>query len=302
MVSRRVPRFRGPSHGVSGYATTGKPGDFQFQYHNHGQVGQQDVAASRYGLQSHGSFQQTQPGLFNPYFTQPGSINITEPVPNSSAAWEEPLIAYKEENTYRVASKILSHQYQRLGKASHGTFLKNRIYEGFGQYDPAIQYMIRDMHVSEDIPVHQAPWQLRHRRVSLTPPIRQNDMQKATANPVQLIQGLVGPDMSQQGAPALSQLRTMPMSNSGQLGTGTHHQSGDALGSGHPIHESPGSASNDLVFAGSIHTPMVAPYLAEAIPPQADIRPTGSTGQLRDVTPEMSVVLPKSNRPVQTQL
>jgi len=297
--SRSSRTSRRPTHGVSGFVTTGITGDFGFQYHNHGQTGQTDVAASRYSLQSHGSFQNARPGLFNPYFTQPGDFSPSDPTPNLSADYMEPLISSEEQGAYNVASKILSHQYQRLGKASHGTLLKNSIYEGFGQFDPAMQFMIRDDNISEDIPVIQTPSTLRHRQISLAPPIRQGEMQFSTSNPAQNITvSLVTP---QNDNTQLAQKNTPVIKNESNVATGTHLSSGDASSSGINNVDTLGSKV-PVTFAGSIQAPTATPYASLYPPPQADIRPTGSTGILRDVTPGDRPVIPLSRKPVQTQL
>lgn len=298
-VNRSYATIRRPTHGVSGYPTTGVAGDFGFQYHNHGQVGQTDVAASRYSLQSHGSFQQAQIGLFNPYFTKPGSFDPAVATPNSSAQFAEPLLSYEEQDTYNVASRVLSHQYQRLGKASHGSFLKNSIYEGFGQYDPAMQFMVRDANLNENIQVYQSPSELRHRQVGLVPPIRQGEMQFSTTNPVQNITITAVDTQHQQTE--LDQVKHPVIKNESNVATGTHPTSGDASSSGINNTSEVGKKVPTM-FAGSITQPSGTPYAQLYPPPQADIRPTGTTGVLRDVTPEMMAALPRGRRPVQTQL
>ena len=293
--------IRGPTHGVSGYATTGNPGDYQFQFHNHGQVGQIDAASSRYGLQSHGNFKSTKPRLFNPYFNPP--VDFAKP--NIGIGFEEPSISIDDEITYRVVSKILSRQYQREGGGQFGSLLKNQLYEGFGQFDPAIQYMLRDQNINSEIVAHQPASVLKHRQVSLTPPIRQNEFQRGTRNDVQTITGNLMPAADNtDDHQSLTQLHTTPVQNESHIATGTHLALGDASSSGHPQDELGSSITSQypLQFQGSIQRPTDRPYTLEPIPPNADLRPTGSTGILADVTPELSRTYPRPNRPLQTQL
>jgi hypothetical protein len=297
----RKGTIRGPTHGVSGYKTTGKPGDYQFQFHNHGETGQVDVAASRYGLQSHGSFSSTKIRLFNPFFNPP--VDFSKP--NLGIGYEEPAISEYDENTYRVSSKILSRQYQREGGGQFGSLLKNQIYEGFGQFDPAIQYMLRDKNIDQELEIHQPASVLKHRRVSLTPPIRQNEMQLGTQNPVSEITGTITPSFTNtDDHQTLTQYHTTPVVNTSNISTGTHMASGDASSTGHPQDEIASSTSSSfpLQFIGDLSTPSDRPYSLEPVPPNPELRPTGSTGILRDVTPGLSRVYPRPNQPLQRQL
>lgn len=294
-------RIRQPNHGVSGYQTTGQIGDFQFQFHDNVQIGQRDVAASRYGLQSHASssneFQENQ---FNAEFNRPASITQQEITGvNTGGFYMEPSNSEEAESTYQVASKLLSHSLQRKMTAQHGTYLKDRMYEGFGQYDPAVQHMVRDLNYDSAIEAPPTPAEVRHREVSFAPPIRQNDMQRASVNNANMINALA--PLLATGRGPLDNLLNPAFSNQSNVAPGTHITSGESVSQGltrdsgnRPL---PGEPFAN--FQSGLQGPL---YISLYPPPDADIRPTGYAGTPEVVDPELAQPLVKGHDPVQTQL
>lgn len=279
---------RNPNHGVSGYSTTGKAGDFQFQFHEPSVIGVRDTASSRYGVQAHGSVQQTEPDQFKPEFSNPAKNRQEIPAPNMGAFYMEPANSAEAENAYIVASRELSRVLQRKMTANHGTYLKDRMYEGFGQYDPGLQRMLRDDNVSQDIDVSETPSKNRHVPPSITPSIRQNEFQMPLQNTMG--QSVVVPaPYTNNERPQLDQI-TRPTSTSGAVvPPGTAESAGGASSmSGLP--NKPGS----LPYSN-------APYASLYPSPQPDIQPTGYSATPRSVVPQTQYMA-KNHRPIQNEL
>lgn len=270
-MSRASVLPRNPAHGVSGYNTTGAPGDFQFQFHDRVPLGIRDAASSRFGVQAHGSERESDADLYKPFYTDPTRVREEIPAPNTSAFFMEPANSAAAERAYLVASRELSRILQRKMKAQHGTYLKNRMYEGFGQFDPAIQRMIPDYNIDEVISHSFTPASAKHNPPSIIPPIRHGEFALPTQNvmPQPIIVQLGQPDGNVQ---QLEQINRPLHTTGAVVAPGTGMQAGGAA-----------SSSGVTNKAGSLPMSNV-PYASLYPSPQPNIQPTGSSA-----TPQQKV-------------
>lgn len=319
-----------PNHGVSGFQTTGSVGDFQYQFHGTAKTDVKEKAASRYGLQSHGTSADVERGRrkFNPYYNNP-KTNYTKPEPNPSFFVNEPTFEEEVEGSAEVASKELSRALQRTRKPVQGSYLKDRLYEGFGQNDPAIQRMIRDTGFNEDIATRYAPNPKKHQPIDIQPPIRANEQQQTgTKNPWYqqiTLDFLTGNDLAN-----MQQILTPETMNNGFTSTGAHPIHAEALGPAEtyiegyqpvsayaqvegyqiPQRQAVGAIAPERQAVGTITPRQRYPYsLSDPLFPDAtlgntpmpDIHPVNQPGTLRNVVPQASFVA-KGHRRIQRQL
>lgn len=291
-----------PSHGVSGFKVLGKPGDFNFQFHDNGDPYKTDVAASRFSIQEHqGSFAANQ---FNPFQNTPSTFAL----PNYDAAIMEDSYAESLDDEAKTASNVLSHVLQRKRKGLHGSYLKDRLYEGFGQQDPEMQRYLIDKNYDEAIVAATRPQTRRHQPFNPTPPIRGEAITHhgSTQNKVYDIniqipaQNVWAADPFAKDTPAMvNESHTAPGTNptaSAGGASGLYNRTTDKKPDG-----SSGRAYmlNQTNIPGTIQERAALPYALEPLPPDPDIRVY--QGMIRDVSPALSYIAP-NHRPVQSRL
>lgn len=302
---RRVKLNPLPNHGVSGYQTTGTVGDFQFQFHGTANTNVKEKAASRYGLQSHGTAADVERGRrkFNPYFNNPNT-NYAKPEPNPSFFISEPTFEEEVEDSADTASRELSRALQRTRKPVQGSYLKDRLYEGFGQFDPAIQRMVRDSGTNEDIATHYPPAPKKHEPFNIQPPIRPNEQQQTgTENP--WYQHITLNLPSGNDSNNLHQILTPEVVYDGFTSTGAHPVHAEALGPAEafavpytiPQRQAYGSIVPEEKYPYTLPDPLFGKSQL-GLTPMPDIHPVNQPGTLRNVVPQRSFVA-KGHRQIQ---
>ena len=270
-----------PQHGVSGYNTTGTTGDYQFQFHDHVDLRILDPAASRYSLQQRGGSKEiTKSGEdFNAEFNDPRT-NYTTPQPNSSQFNSEPDFVELEKLQLKHASKIKSHVLQRSKlNGIMKTYVENKIYEGFGQYDPQVQNRLRDPGSETDyIPSAYQPKKQHHKNWDVKMPVRQNQQHYPShQEDVYNIEGIETP-YGQEDMNDMSNQTTNELINVSNTGAGTHPQHGENMV--HTMATNPPA----YMYSGTFQKSSLYNVAGLDQPPLPDIRPTGYIIPLEEKT------------------
>lgn len=297
MIFAPSVNIMGPTHGVSGYETTGRPGDFSFQGHPYRIPFASGDQASRYGLQNHTA--NTINSFTTP--THDPMMNYSIPRPNPGNFTQEPTLA----SGLSAAEQLFSDQIRRSSRTLHErrisssgpvqpSYASHRIRDGFLSNDPVIQPTFVDQSISHNDILGNliTPSTMRSRGVPVISPVRHSDMQNSgTANPHTRI-NLVTPSTSNSHIP-LSAYSTPRMVNDSNTGTGNHPSMTIPGGLGNLGNV---SALNQL---NTSNTPTdwmrIAPGLSGLLPPPilgpgADIpiQPTGYTGQISSSAPQQA--------------
>lgn len=291
-----------PSHGVSGFKVLGKAGDFNFQFHDNGDPYTYDSAASRFSMQQHQAL--STPNNFTPFQNTPSTFAL----PNYDAAALEENYVEEIDNEAKTASKELSRVLQRKRKGLHGSYLQDRLYEGFGQMDPEIQRYLVDQHHGEEIVAATRPATSRHTPFNPTPPIRGGAIEHhgSTQNKTYDI-NLSMPNVGVWQADGAAK-DTPPMVNESHTAPGTNPTAAAAgitglfnrTSDGRPAGSSGWAyATNATNVPGTIQERADLPYLLQPPPPEPDVR--AYQGLLRDTSPALSYIAP-NHRPVQHSL
>jgi len=279
-----------PQHGVSGYSTTGVNGDYQFQFHDHVHLSVPDASFSRYSLQQRGGTKEIEKSNedFNQEFNNPGQDYVS-PAPNPSQFDKEPENVMLQKLQLKHASKVRSHVLQRSKKYGlFPTMMENSIYEGFGQYDPEVQMMLRDDGTNTDyIPSMFQPKKQKHKKLNVMPPIRQNMDQrfkpeKTGQSSLVGTEGYLpgqsdfsyGDDFEPEGNDYLHDMKIKlepDLINVARSGTGTHPAHSEAM----LFRNAQENANEIAVMAERFKAPLNV--LGLDPPPQPDIRPMGYT-------------------------
>ena len=261
-----------PVHGVSGFQTTGAVGDYQFQFHDHMLTRSTDPSSSRYSVQERGTARiiNKDGDNFTMPFNEPGTADYI-PKPNLSFYNAEATYAEEEQANIATASQIKSHVMQRSRVPDQPSYLADRMYDGFGQHDPAMQRMIRDSQTSQPIAMF-SPTAKRHTPFNPTPNIRQN--------------GVDNPSFSHKPPPPQDVLlyassnANLPDTNVSHTpeiksefeATGTHPTQGGG-GGVTTVNDQPPKPESVMTIFGSITPRSTLPYMNLPAPPTPDVRP-----------------------------
>lgn len=248
-----------PSHGVSGFASTGEyPNTFQTQVRATPRfVPATDPSTSGFGTQAR------TPGFPAPRYQDPAytsqtnatRVTLLEDFDNESL----PVTAAQETPDMMRAASLAEHQaaQDEVARGGAGPSLKS---EGLGSLDPAVGGRIADETLLAMTGAYHTPNPNRHSSHNAGNVVRQN-LEEGHATVSNYTGEITFPTTGNDHSP-LSALYNPTMVNESNTAPGTHYTSGDA-----PLPRTSGTIS----FSMSKQKPLT---LADfGAPPQPDIRP-----------------------------
>lgn len=283
-----------PNHGVSGYQTTGIAGSFDIQNHRQPSTFADftniDPTTNSFSLQDRGSSTAIE-NDGNMFLTPSATriANYDNPSAIMNANYITPTIEDMMEQGMSTSGLAISRVLQTSGDPEQSTFLRRRLFEGYGQNDPIVQTLLRDEGISNNVSegAHHTP-NTNYRNGThtsipySTPRSNPEHGQNGTQNQVYQIisQGaFVTPD-GQSNYPDINSETTPPMPNDANASTATHPQEGGniAISTGN----SQGASTPQV--AATIVPINPTPYLTLGIPPQPQVQIQEGPGRLKDVT------------------
>lgn len=268
------------SPGVSGYQTTGQPGNFNFQLHRPIEV-VQNVDSSTSGFDWQNRQYDPQQGRTTEEYNLPG-IDYTTPSPNVGANIVTPTVV-STQSSLVLSSRGVTQDLQAGLVVPRESFMNDLIEQGAFQFDPTVQALITDDLEPVDA-VHgdfYTPVGSRHSSVPPSPGIRQNMLDgSGTINPTYNIQ-IQGVD-TQQGNYSINRIQqhTPALVNTSNATPATHPSHAEGIGPGHPGGINPGTFNLMGVITQNQSNPY--PYLDLGMPPQPMELIPGATGMLTD--------------------
>lgn len=258
-----VISFRiGPTHGVSGYPTTGIPGAYNVGFSTPGTViSNVNPSASRYDIQASGSSVNIQSGVNNFSQSTPAQVNVASSYSafTSEPMWEQRLGGRASAQT---ASLARNQQLQASGRARHSSFLNQRAYHGVFGEDLYMQSQLPVIDEGQsfnravgDIPTPVRPVNLFGATPSTS--VRHGDQQTGTVNDPSRI-NTTGP-IGQSNLHNINDHHTPQVATAGYATPGTH-----------PAHGPSPSPVYDGSWTLDVLPPQQLPGLLN-LPPAADI-------------------------------
>lgn len=291
-----------PGHGVSGYATTGVAGDFDFQSHRpiHEVTPNVDSSTSGFGIQAHGTSREVRSGLarFNAT-TTPAPRNIVTPSPNTNANYNEPTFEADAQRSVRTSSLGLSRDLQSLLDPQQESFLRRRLFEGAFSDDPIVQRMLVDQ--EEGAQIREGIYMPSHTstgRPHLPPNTATRHGHEHVGNGTQnaTYQIIANTPTGQSENPSFAEQNTPTLVNTSNFTPAAHHSIGNGFSSGHT------QGSSAMQVAATIVPINPTPYTTLGVPPQPQVQYQEGPGILMPVVPEASRPSTNKFRPLQFSL
>lgn len=301
-----------PNHGVSGFQTTGVAGGFDIQNHrqpfNFGNTTNVDPTTNSYSLQERGSASEIERD--GNLFLTPSATNVANynnPTATMNANFITPTIEDMMEQGMSTEGLTISRILQSSGDPEQTTFLRRRLFEGYGQDDPVVQTLIRDEGVSTSADAstaHHIPNTAyrngTHTSIPYsTPRSNPEHGQNGTQNQVYQVitQGAIVTPDGQSNFADISSETTPPRPNDSNASTATHVQEGGV----YAISTGNAQGAGTPQVAATIVPINPSPYLSLGIPPQPQVQIQEGPGQIKDVT-KYGAPFQSSRRPIQFQL
>lgn len=300
-----------PNHGVSGFQTTGMAGSFDVQNHrppstivNSTNI---DPTTNSYSLQDRGSAVEIERD--GNMFLAPSATrvaNYDDPTATMNANYVTPTMIDMMEQGMSTEGLAISRVLQSSGDPEQTSFLRRRLFEGYGQDDPVVQTLLRDEGISNDVSdrAHHTPNTVYRNGTHTsiphsTPRSNPEHGQNGTQNQVYQIisQGaFVTPD-GQSNYADIAAETTPARPNDSNATPATHVQEGGIIGL--TTGNSQGSSTPQV--AATIVPINPTPYLTLGIPPQPQVQIQEGPGQLKDVT-KYGAPFQSSRQQIQFQL
>lgn len=284
-----------PSHGVSGYETTGTVSSFTVQNHlapsSFADTTNIDPPASSFSLQPHTQARSVA-RTTNSFMTPPATsiANSDQPTYVFNDNYMTPTVEEMMEEGMSTQGLTINRVMQSSAEPQQETFLRRRLFEGYLQNDPLIANMVRDEDHSPMISntAHHIP-NTEYRNgtttsvVYSTPRSNQhvtggNGTENQSYNII-TNNNTISPSGS-ENLPNINSEHTPAIQNTSHANTGTHPQES-------------GNVAMTTGSSGGSNTPQVAativpinpyPYLSLGIPPEPQVQIQEGTGHLQDVT------------------
>lgn len=300
-----------PNHGVSGYETTGVAGSFNIQNHNQPSTFTNfvniDPTTNSYSLQDRGSASDIRAD--GNMFMTPSATNVANydnPTSTFNANYITPTIEEMMEQGMSTEGLNISRVLQSSGDPGQTSFLRRRLFEGYGQDDPVVQTLLRDEGLTTSVGgrAHHTPnTEYRngtHTSIPYsTPRSNPEHGQNGTQNQVYQVitQGAIVTPDGQSNYSDINAETTPPRPNDSNATTGTHVQEGGI----YAISTGNSQAANTPQVAATIVPINPTPYLTLGIPPQPQVQVQEGPGQLKDVT-KFGTPFQSSRQQIQFQL
>lgn len=282
-----------PSHGVSGFETTGTPGSFDIQNRrappSFASTQNIDPTTSSFALQDRGSSMDIEAGA-NRFVTPSVSsiANYDDPTYTINANFMTPTIEEIMEEGRITSASTMSEILQASGDPIQDTYVRRRLFEGYGQDDPIVQHMIRDEETPSSVSAsaHHHPnteyVNGTHTSRPYSTPRSNAYGENGTENQVYQIitSGNVVTPSGQSDLPDINNQSTPAVPNDSNAATGTHPQEGGMIAPSSGT--SAGSGTPQI--AGTIVPINTTPYLGLGLPPQPQVMVQEGTGELKDIT------------------
>lgn len=298
---RTTVPFRGyqvimaPSHGVSGYETTGTVSSFTVQNRtppiSFTDTTNIDPTTNSFTLQPH-TTQSTLANASNQFLTPSATsiVNSNQPTYVFNDNYITPTVEEMMEQGMSTQGLIMNRVLQTEGEPMQETYLRRRLFEGYLQNDPVVASLVRDDDHSPMInnAVQHTP-NTSYRNGPSTSVVYStprsnaqttggNGTENQTYNIIQS-NNVVTPS-GNSGLPDINNEHTPDVTNNSHTSTGTHVQEG-------------GNTAMTTGTSGGSNTPQIAativpvnpyPYLSLGKPPEPQVQIQEGTGQLQDVT------------------